>query len=160
MAHASPAGRVLADEAATQSLGAAIAHAWPRPVCGVVWLQGALGSGKSTLARALLRALGVEGAVRSPTYTLVEPYETAHGTVLHMDCYRLADAGELEFLGLRDTPPETALWLIEWPERVADGLPAPDLLIALATDGEGRQATFRARDPAVLQHILQSVSQY
>lgn len=164
-AHAGATGttqaeRYLADEAATQALGAALAAAWPRPLCGVVWLQGALGSGKSTLARAFLRALGVEGAVRSPTYTLVEPYETAHGTVLHMDCYRLADAEELEFLGLRDTPPESALWLIEWPERVAGGLPVPDLLIALATRCEGREATFSGRDPGMLRRILQSVSQY
>jgi len=150
----------LVDEAATQALGAAMAALWSRPVTGVVWLQGPLGSGKSTLARAFLRALGVEGAVRSPTYTLVEPYETQYGTVLHMDCYRLADAEELEFLGLRDTPPETALWLVEWPERVAEGLPEPDLVITLGTHSEGRVAALSAQDDQALQRILQSISQY
>lgn len=150
----------LADEAATQALGAAMAASWSRPVSGVVWLQGPLGSGKSTLARAFLRALGVEGAVRSPTYTLVEPYDTEHGTVLHMDCYRLADADELEFLGLRDTPPEAALWLIEWPERVAEGLPEPDIVITLGAHSEGRVATLSAQDGEALQRLLKSVSQY
>ncbi|MEQ9010410.1 MAG: tRNA (adenosine(37)-N6)-threonylcarbamoyltransferase complex ATPase subunit type 1 TsaE [Algiphilus sp.] len=152
--------RRLPDEAATQSLGAAIARAWPRPLGGVIWLQGALGSGKTTLARAFLRALGVEGAVRSPTYTLVEPYETVHGAVLHMDCYRLSSPDELEFLGLRDSPPETTLWLIEWPERVARGLPAPDLHVVLSNAGTGRQAALRAPHTGTLDLILHSFSHH
>ncbi len=149
----------LHDEAATEALGRAVAKAWPRPLSGVIWLQGALGSGKTTLARAFLRGLGVQGAVRSPTYTLVEPYETEHGHVLHMDCYRLSDPEELEFLGLRDTPPDSALWLIEWPERVAVGLPLPDLRMALSTAAQGREAVLSASHADTLAHILNSISQ-
>lgn len=149
----------LQDEAATEALGRAVALAWPKPLSGVIWLQGALGSGKTTLARAFLRALGVQGAVRSPTYTLVEPYQTEQGLVLHMDCYRLSEPEELEFLGLRDTPPESALWLIEWPERVAMGLPSPDLRLALSTAAPGREAVLHAHHADTLAHILNSVSQ-
>ena len=108
-----------------------------RPVRAVVHLHGDLGSGKSTLARALLRALGVAGAIRSPTYTLVERYPLADGTeALHLDLYRIADAGELEFLGL--DAGEGALWMVEWPERGGAHLPTADLRLDLAIDGAGR----------------------
>ena len=131
-------GVFLADDAATQALGQALAATQPVPA--VVHLQGDLGAGKSTLARAWLRALGVTGAVRSPTYTLVERYPLATGDeALHLDLYRIGDAGELEFLGLDDHA-TAALWLIEWPERGARALPPADLRVELALSGDGRDA--------------------
>jgi len=127
----------LADAAATDRLGVALAHT--RPPQAVVHLRGELGAGKSTLARALLRALGVVGAIRSPTYTLVERYPLASGgEAWHLDLYRIADAGELEFLGIDGG--EAVLWLVEWPERGVGGLPAADLTIELSIDGAGRRA--------------------
>lgn len=131
-----PKSHWLADSAQTDRLGRALAAT--RPPRAVVHLQGDLGAGKSTLARALLRALGVAGAIRSPTYTLVERYPLAEGgEAWHMDLYRIGDPGELEFLGL-DTDDAT-LWLVEWPERGGHALPAPDLQVALALEGAGRQ---------------------
>jgi tRNA threonylcarbamoyladenosine biosynthesis protein TsaE len=125
----------LPDSAATEALGRILALS--RPTRAVVHLHGDLGAGKSTLARALLRALGVRGAIRSPTYTLVERYALADGAeALHLDLYRIADAGELEFLGL--DPGEGALWLVEWPERGGASLPAADLRLDMAIDGDGR----------------------
>ena len=127
--------RWLPDAAATETLGRHLAMS--RPARAVVHLHGDLGAGKSTLARALLRALGVRGAIRSPTYTLVERYALGDGAeALHLDLYRIADAGELEVLGL--DPGEGVLWLVEWPERGGAGLPAADLRLELAIEGEGR----------------------
>lgn len=142
----------LSDPDATDALGAALAKAWraqghPRIVA---FLHGDLGAGKSTLARALLRALGVQGAIRSPTYTLVERYALGDaGEALHIDLYRIAGAGELEYLGLPDA--EASLWLVEWPERGQGALPKADLEIALAVEGEGRSAVLRAGSPAGLR---------
>jgi tRNA threonylcarbamoyladenosine biosynthesis protein TsaE len=127
--------RLLLDPDATERFGALLAAT--RPPRSIVHLQGDLGAGKSTLARALLRALGVRGAIRSPTYTLVERYPLAGGgDALHLDLYRIAEAGELEFLGLDAA--EGTLWLVEWPERGGSALPAADLQVALAIEGDGR----------------------
>ena len=123
----------------TAALGAAVAAALAGRPGAVVYLEGPLGAGKTTLARGLLRALGVRGAIRSPTYTLLEPYDIPAGTLVHLDLYRLADGRELEPLGLRDYPPERCWWLVEWPERARDRLPAPDLHIRLAHDPGGRR---------------------
>ncbi|HEY5802185.1 MAG TPA: tRNA (adenosine(37)-N6)-threonylcarbamoyltransferase complex ATPase subunit type 1 TsaE [Lysobacter sp.] len=132
---------LLADADATDALGAQLART--RPADAVVHLHGDLGAGKSTLARALLRALGVQGAIRSPTYTLVERYPLSDGgEAWHLDLYRIADAGELEFLGLDGA--EVRLWLIEWPERGAGALPQPDLTVDLAMHGRGRRARLLA----------------
>jgi tRNA threonylcarbamoyladenosine biosynthesis protein TsaE len=128
----------LADAEATAALAAALAAT--RPAHAVVWLEGGLGAGKSTLARAMLRALGVGGAIRSPTYTLVERYPLPGGEAAHLDLYRLGEASELDFLGLDALAAEATLWLVEWPERGRGGLPLPDLRIALAMDGVGRRA--------------------
>lgn len=129
-------GGWLADAEATNRLGEALARS--RPPHAVVHLRGELGAGKSTLARALLRALGVQGAIRSPTYTLVERYPLADGMeAWHLDLYRIADVGELEFLGLDSG--EAVLWLVEWPERGRGGLPPEDLVIDLKVVGDGRQ---------------------
>lgn len=109
-----------------------------RPAQAVVYLYGDLGAGKSTLARAMLRALGVTGTVRSPTYTLVERYPLAEGgEALHLDLYRIGDAGELEFLGLDQT--DARLWLVEWPERGSGALPQADLHLHLHIEGDGRR---------------------
>ncbi|MCD9029966.1 tRNA (adenosine(37)-N6)-threonylcarbamoyltransferase complex ATPase subunit type 1 TsaE [Luteimonas sp. BDR2-5] len=128
--------RFLADEAATRALAGALAAT--QPATAVVHLHGDLGAGKSTLARGWLRALGITGTVRSPTYTLVERYPLPGGReALHLDLYRIGDAGELEFLGLDDA--DAALWLVEWPDRGARALPAADLRVELALADNGRQ---------------------
>lgn len=135
----------LPDETATAALAAALAGAAPPRV--VVYLHGDLGAGKSTLARAWLRALGVTGPVRSPTYTLVERYPLPDGgEAVHLDLYRIGDAAELDFLGLDDIEPR--LWLVEWPERGQGALPAPDLEVHLAVAGAGRRARLEARSAA------------
>ena len=128
---------VLPEPFDTDRLGQDLART--RPAHAVVYLQGDLGAGKSTLARALLRQLGVQGSIRSPTYTLVERYPLAGGgEAWHLDLYRIGDPGELEYLGLDSA--EVTLWLVEWAERGRGGLPAPDLLVELALQGEGRRA--------------------
>lgn len=137
---------MLPDPAATEALGAALWHNWSGDQC-VVLLDGDLGAGKTTLVRGLLRAAGYAGAVRSPTYTLMEPYEVTMGRVVHLDLYRLADADELELLGLRDELGPGALVLVEWPERGRGALPAGDLHIALADRDSGREATLTALTP-------------
>lgn len=134
----------LPDTGATDALGAALART--RPAQAVLHLRGDLGAGKSTLARATLRALGVTGAIRSPTYTLIERYPLPEGgEAWHLDLYRIGDPGELEFLGLDGD--ETTLWLVEWPERGGGGLPAGDLVIELAMQGAGRSARVTAATP-------------
>lgn len=124
----------------TEALGRMLALT--RPGQAVVHLQGDLGAGKSTLARALLRALGVEGAIRSPTYTLVERYPIPEGEAWHLDLYRIGDVGELDFLGLDEAV--ATLWLVEWPERAGSALPQADLRIELGNKGSGRLAVLLA----------------
>jgi len=104
----------------------------------IVYLRGDLGAGKTTFARGFLAGLGHAGRVPSPTYTLVEPYEFKRHTVYHIDLYRLADPGEVDDLALADLDGPGAVLLIEWPERAAGRLEAPDLELTLAIDGVGR----------------------
>jgi len=146
--------RVLANAEATESLGAQLAQAITP---GIIYLHGDLGAGKTTLARGFMRGLGHTGKVRSPTYTLVEPYEMEPCRVYHMDLYRLADAEELEWLGLRDMLAEAALLLVEWPERGSGFLPSADLTIDLEYAGDGRVARLLAATP-VGQHWLDSLA--
>jgi tRNA threonylcarbamoyladenosine biosynthesis protein TsaE len=139
-----PDNLLLEDADATVALGARLARDLPERA--VVHLHGDLGAGKSTLARALLRALGVTGTIRSPTYTLVEQYPLqVGGTALHLDLYRIGDPGELEFLGLDGCAPDgdVRLWLVEWPERGQGALPPADLDIELAVEGSGRRCVLR-----------------
>ena len=147
----------------TAALGAAVAGALAGRSGGVVYLSGPLGAGKTTLARGVLRALGVRGAIRSPTYTLLEPYELAGGgagaLLVHLDLYRLADERELEPLGLRDYPPERCWWLVEWPERAAGRLPPADLHVTLAHDGERRRAGLSGPLAAAVAARLPPVNQ-
>ena len=133
----------LADEQATIALGERFAQALPDEVAGwTLLLSGELGSGKSTFARALIGALGHQGPVPSPTYTLVEPYTLKRGTVYHVDLYRVADPGELYFLGWDDL--DSGLRLVEWPERASGLEDTADLAIELAYADKGRLARIRA----------------
>jgi tRNA threonylcarbamoyladenosine biosynthesis protein TsaE len=141
----------LADEAATIRVGAALARTLPdvSRQSLLVGLEGELGSGKTTLARALLRALGVTGAIRSPTFTLVEPYETPRGVVHHLDLYRLeSGAAALEGIGFRDIRGQAGLVLVEWPERAGQALGKPDLSARLAHQGSGRRISLEAGSPS------------
>jgi tRNA threonylcarbamoyladenosine biosynthesis protein TsaE len=141
----------LPDEAATRCAGAALARTLPDLARQslLVGLSGDLGSGKTTLARALLRALGVEGTVRSPTFTLVEPYETERGAVHHIDLYRLdGSAAALEGIGFRDLRGRPGLLLVEWPERAGAALGTADLDVGLALSGAGRRISLAAGSPS------------
>ena len=125
---------------------------------GIIYLCGPLGAGKTTLVRALLRALGVSGSVRSPTYTLLEPYETPAARVIHLDLYRLTGPDELEPLGLDAYPPETHWWLIEWPERGGERLPAPTVTVELALLPVGRQLRLSGAQEALSLWLPRSKS--
>lgn len=137
----------LAAEAATTAAGSALARGLPDLATHslLLTLSGELGSGKTTLARALLRTLGVAGTIRSPTFTLVEPYETTRGIVHHLDLYRLAPgAAALEGLGYRDLRGQPGLVLVEWPERAGLALSTPDLAAQLDHQGTGRRLSLAA----------------
>ena len=128
----------LPGEAATTALAQRLAPALLDG--GVVFLRGELGAGKTTFARALLRGLGVGERVKSPTYSLLERYTVNDRDAFHLDLYRIADAGELEWLGLDELDAPEAVVLVEWPQRGHGALPAPDLEVALEHDGTGRRA--------------------
>lgn len=127
----------LPDPAATEVLGQRLATLLAPGL--VVFLSGPLGAGKTSLCSAIIRALGHPAPVKSPTYTLVEPYFLTLGKVYHFDLYRLAEPEELEWLGARDYFDGGSLCLIEWPERGAGWLPAPDLALALSVTDLGRR---------------------
>jgi tRNA threonylcarbamoyl adenosine modification protein YjeE len=129
----------------TEAFGGRLATSRPSGnVLATIHLSGDLGAGKTTLARGFLRACGVSGPVRSPTYTLVEVYETPAISVVHLDLYRLLDPAELEPLGLREWACPGYVWLIEWPERGQGHLPPPDLSVALTGGIDGHEINFEA----------------
>jgi len=129
----------LADELATATLAARLLEALPENLSGwTLLLSGELGAGKSTLARALIRSLGHTGAVPSPTYTLVEPYELPGVNVYHVDLYRIADEEELRYLGWNEL--DSGFRLVEWPDRAPGLRDTADLEIRLGYEGDGRSA--------------------
>lgn len=131
----------VTDAAALELLGARLGKALE---VGLVTLDGPLGAGKTTLCRGLLQGRGHVGAVKSPTYTLVESYVLPTGAVHHFDLYRLTDPDELEFIGLRDYLDADTLCLVEWPARAGGLLPVPDITIAIQYLANGRRVKFQA----------------
>lgn len=144
----------LKDEEDTLDFGAALARATflnpddaqtksGEPGCRtmgvVIYLLGDLGAGKTTLTRGFLRGFGFHGAVKSPTYTLVEPYEFSLCKIYHFDLYRLTDPAEVQYLGIDDYFQQQNICLLEWAERGRDLIPAPDLSISLRGTGTGRE---------------------
>jgi len=136
----------LGSEAEQEAFGARLAASIDGSL--LIFLEGDLGAGKTTLTRGFLRALGHRGTVKSPTYTLIEPYRIGDRRVYHLDLYRVADPGELEYLGLREMLDEEAVLLIEWAGRGEGWLPTPDLLITIRHCGEGREIALSAATPA------------
>jgi tRNA threonylcarbamoyladenosine biosynthesis protein TsaE len=124
----------------TESFGARLAAARPAGNAqAVIYLNGDLGAGKTTFARGFLNGCGVTGPVKSPTYTLVEVYETPTVSVVHLDLYRLLDPEELEPLGLREFARPGYIWLVEWPDRGTGRLPFPDLSVTLSVGISGHE---------------------
>jgi tRNA threonylcarbamoyladenosine biosynthesis protein TsaE len=146
----------LSDPEAQGAFGRRLAALLPPRL--VVYLQGDLGTGKTTLTRGLLTGLGHEGAARSPTYTLLEPYELADRRLYHLDLYRLGDPEELEYLGLRDLLAEDAIWMVEWPERGLGVLPPADLRIGIAYAADGRRLRISA-ETASGQALLDALAE-
>lgn len=131
----------LPNETAQLALAAALASHTPAGT--VIFLQGDLGAGKTTLVRGFLQALGHVGAVKSPTYTLVEPYQANGQSIYHFDLYRLGEPDELEYAGGRDYFDGESICLIEWPEKAAGYLPVADVLCELAYETrDGVQGRF------------------
>jgi len=132
----------LKEEADTRALGAALSRILEKGLC--IHLKGELGSGKTTLTRALLHATGYQGKVKSPTYTLVEPYsimlDGEKAELLHFDLYRMGCAEEFLDAGFRDTHDDTTIHIIEWAENADELLGTPDIAISLSLHGQGRQA--------------------
>lgn len=128
------------DESEMVALGEQLGRAFVQyPAALTVHLLGDLGAGKTTLTRGILRAFGHAGAVKSPTYTLVEAYEFATRTVYHFDLYRLGDPEELEYMGIRDYFAANNVCLIEWPARGEGVLPAPELVVDISVAAAGRR---------------------
>lgn len=145
----------LPDDAAQQALAAEIAR---HTVGGsIIYLQGELGAGKTTFVRGFLNSLGHKGVVKSPTYTLVEPYKLEHQSVYHFDLYRLAEPDELEYAGGRDYFDGESICLVEWPEKAQGFLPIADIQCLLSYENEGRRAEIIAHTPRGIS-VLEALS--
>ena len=143
----------LSDDIATVTMGNRIAAIIEQGA--VIYLHGDLGAGKTTFTRGIVQGFGHTGKVKSPTYTLVEPYELERANVYHFDLYRLGDPEELEYMGFRDYLVESRLCLIEWPERGAGFLPEADILIEIVQLDEGRKVTLSGQSEQAKKIISQ-----
>lgn len=147
----------LADEQATvkagQNLGECLSEG------SVVFLDGVLGAGKTTFCRGVLKAFGYSGPVKSPTYTLVEPYSVKGQYLYHFDLYRLGNPEELEFMGIRDYFQSNSICLVEWPSRGGDFLPVADLVVKVAPKDSGRTVSVNSstvKGEAILANLYWS----
>jgi tRNA threonylcarbamoyladenosine biosynthesis protein TsaE len=150
----------------TREVGSALGSALLEEGAGacVVAIEGELGAGKTTLVSGVLGRLGITGAVRSPTYTLIEPYEASGRQIYHLDLYRLSSAEEVEALGVRDLLVPRSLLLVEWPSRAGGALPLADLEVRLAysPEGAGRLFTLAAHSSLgdrVLQRFVAEIAE-
>lgn len=146
----------LANETAQAELGAKLGALFTK---GIVYLEGDLGCGKTTFSRGWIQGQGHQGAVKSPTYTLVEPYLLQDRLIYHFDLYRLANPEELEYIGVRDYFESNALCLVEWPQQGKGFLPKADLLLTFTHQDSGRYLQIDALTPAAevaLQQLLNS----
>ncbi|MCF2856901.1 tRNA (adenosine(37)-N6)-threonylcarbamoyltransferase complex ATPase subunit type 1 TsaE [Pseudoalteromonas sp. SMS1] len=147
----------LADELATIALGKRFASSITEGA--VFYMHGDLGAGKTTMTRGLVQGLGHVGNVKSPTYTLVEPYELSERAVYHFDLYRLGDPEELEFMGIRDYFSANTVCIVEWPEKGQGYIPHPDIDVYLAYEGDARSVTLKAQSERGKQ-LLATISSY
>jgi len=147
----------LVDEAAALQLAASFAEF--KPDKAIIYLLGDLGTGKTTFSRGFIQASGHHGNVKSPTYTLVESYLLPDCTIHHMDLYRLADAEELEYLGIHELT-ESGICLIEWPQRGEGVIPQSDLTLNLNYEGQGRRLLAESHNPMAAGWLTQVESHF
>lgn len=141
----------IESDSAMRAFGAQMANVCPARC--IIYLIGELGAGKSTFARGFLHALGHQGSVRSPTYTLLEHYSLPARQIYHLDLYRLADPEELEFLGLRDWLERDAILLVEWPEKGEGVLPQADVILEIEYEGSARRVNLKPMSDSGIQFI-------
>lgn len=147
---------LIENDQVTLTVGELIAESLPDKA--IVFLNGPLGAGKTTMVRGILLASGHKGSTKSPTYTLVEPYQLAHKHFYHFDLYRLGDPEELEYIGIRDYLEETAVCLIEWPDKGGGFVPQPDLVLNLSYEGESRSIKIDPAQSSLAQECVQKLT--